>query len=157
MLDALTYAKAPKDIFDGINSAKKELQKKEEEQSKEQAKIIKEELLTKVEVKNGVNVIGQRINLDDSAAIKDLAFQLKGQIDNLFLVLGAEVNNKPNLTIVVSDNLLKDKNLHAGNIVKEAAKEMQGGGGGQPFYATAGGNNLQGLDAAIAKALSFLN
>lgn len=144
-------------IIDELNAIKKELQKKEEEQSKEQAKIIKEELLTKVEVKNGVNVIGQRINLDDSAAIKDLAFQLKGQIDNLFLVLGAEVNNKPNLTIVVSDNLLKDKNLHAGNIVKEAAKEMQGGGGGQPFYATAGGNNLQGLDAAITKALSFLN
>ncbi|MGE0562184.1 MAG: alanine--tRNA ligase [Flavobacteriales bacterium] len=131
--------------------------KAEEQGNQELAKAIKEELLTKVEVKNGVNVIGQRINLDDSAAIKDLAFQLKGQIDNLFLVLGAEVNNKPNLTIVVSDNLLKEKNLHAGNIVKEAAKEMQGGGGGQPFYATAGGNNLQGLDAAITKALSFLN
>ncbi len=144
-------------VIDELNSIKKELQKKEGNQSKEQAKIIKEELLTKVEVRNGINVIAQRINLDDSAAIKDLAFQLKGQIDNLFLVLGAEVNNKPNLTIVVSDNLLKDKNLHAGNIVREAAKEMQGGGGGQPFYATAGGNNLQGLDAAITKALSFLN
>jgi len=111
----------------------------------------------KVEVIHGVNVIAQKISLNDSAAIKDLAFQLKGEINNLYLVLGAEVNGKPNLTIALSDNLQKDKNLHAGNIIREAAKEMQGGGGGQPFYATAGGNNVAGLDAAIAKALSFLN
>lgn len=157
ILSALTYAKAPQHIIEGINNAKKEYQKEQEQGNKEQAKIIKEELLNKVEVVNGINVIGQRINLDDAAAIKDLAFQLKAQLENLYLVLGAEVNGKPNLTIALSDNLLKDKNLHAGNIVKEAAKEMQGGGGGQPFYATAGGNNLAGLDAAITKALSFLN
>ncbi len=114
-------------------------------------------MLGKVEVVNGVNVIAQKIDLDDSAAIKDLAFQLKGQVDNLFMVLGAEVKEKPNLTIVVSENLAKEKNLHAGNIIREAAKEMQGGGGGQPFYATAGGSNVAGIQAAIDKALTFLN
>jgi alanyl-tRNA synthetase len=144
-------------IIDELNVIKKELQKKDEEQSREQAKAIKETLHSKVEVIHGVNVIAQKINLNDSAAIKDLVFQLKGEINNLYLVLGAEVNGKPNLTIALSDNLQKDKNLHAGNIIREAAKEMQGGGGGQPFYATAGGNNVAGLDAAIAKALSFLN
>ncbi|MCB0381063.1 MAG: hypothetical protein KDD24_07385, partial [Flavobacteriales bacterium] len=156
-INQLKKIKETKSIVDNLIRAKKQHAKDNQVGNQEQAKAIKADLLTKVEVVNGINVIAQRINLDDSAAIKDLAFQLKGQIDNLFLVLGAEVNNKPNLTIVVSDNLLKDKNLHAGNIVKEAAKEMQGGGGGQPFYATAGGNNLQGLDAAITKALSFLN
>ena len=144
-------------IIDELNLLKKQFQKQDEGQAKEQAKIIKEKLLTKVEVRNGINVIAQKISLKDAAAIKDLAFQLKAQIENLYLVLGAEVNGKPNLIVALSDNLLKDKNLHAGNIVREAAKEMQGGGGGQPFYATAGGNNLAGLDAAIAKALSFLN
>jgi alanyl-tRNA synthetase len=153
----LSKIKLDNSIIDELNGLKKQFQKQEEGQSKEQAKVIKEELYAKVKVINGVNVIAQKIKLNDSAAIKDLAFQLKAEIKNLYLVLGAELNGKPNLTIALSDNLLKDKNLHAGNIVKEAAKEMQGGGGGQPFYATAGGNNLAGLDAAIAKALSFLN
>ena len=153
----LSKIKLDNSIIDELNVLKKQFQKQDEGQAKEQAKIIKEKLLTKVEVRNGINVIAQKISLNDAAAIKDLAFQLKAQIENLYLVLGAEVNGKPNLIVALSDNLFKDKNLHAGNIVREAAKEMQGGGGGQPFYATAGGNNLAGLDAAIAKALSFLN
>ena len=152
-----TKIKLDNQIIEGLNNVRRELQKQEEDQSKEQAKAIKEILHGKVEVINGINVIAQKIELNDSAAIKDLVFQLKGEINNLYLVLGAEVNGKPNLTIALSDNLQKDKNLHAGNIIREAAKEMQGGGGGQPFYATAGGNNVAGIDAAIAKALSFLN
>ena len=74
----------------------------------------------------------------------------------MFLVLGAEVNGKPSLTIVISEELSKTKGLHAGNIVREAAKEMRGGGGGQPFFATAGGSDVNGIDAAITKARSFL-
>lgn len=148
---------AGKEIKDQLTQLKKEILKAAEEGNKEKANQIREELLAKVEVKNGVNVIAQKIDLDDSAAIKDLAFQLKGQVDNLFMVLGAEVKDKPNLTIVVSENLAKEKNLHAGNIIREAAKEMKGGGGGQPFYATAGGSNVAGIQAAIDKALSFLN
>ncbi|MCL4855713.1 MAG: alanine--tRNA ligase [Flavobacteriales bacterium] len=157
ILSSLSNAKVPQNIIEGINAAKKLYQKEQEQGNKEQAKAIKQELHNKLQVINGVNVIAQKIELSDAAAIKDLAFQLKGEIESLYLVLGAELNGKPNLTIALSDNLQKDKNLHAGNIIREAAKEMQGGGGGQPFYATAGGNNVAGLDAAIAKALSFLN
>ena len=73
------------------------------------------------------------------------------------MVVGAEVNGKPNLTIAISDDLAKAKDLHAGNIIKEAAKEMRGGGGGQPFFATAGGSYIEGIEAAIEKAKSFLN
>ncbi|MCB0409172.1 MAG: alanine--tRNA ligase [Flavobacteriales bacterium] len=156
-ISEFTKIKLPLNIIERLNVRKKEVLKEAEEGNKEKASQIKEELLGKVEVVNGVNVIAQKIELDDSAAIKDLAFQLKGQVDNLFMVLGAEVKEKPNLTIVVSENLAKEKNLHAGNIIREAAKEMQGGGGGQPFYATAGGSNMAGIQAAIDKALTFLN
>ena len=135
---------------------KKELSKAGKQDNVEQISLVKEQLLAQIEVINGVNVIAQKIELDDSGAIKDLAFQLKGQVENLFLVLGAEINGKPNLTIVVSEELAKAKDLHAGNIVREAAKEMRGGGGGQPFYATAGGSYLEGVEAAIEKAKSFL-
>ena len=152
----LTRFKLPKNIIDALTAKKKELSKAGKQDNKEQTKLIRETLLNKIEVVDGVNVIAQKIDLDDSAAIKDLAFQLKAQVENLFLVLGAEVNEKPNLTIVVADNLVTEKELHAGNIIREAAKEMQGGGGGQPFFATAGGKNVAGIEVAIAKAKSFL-
>jgi len=71
--------------------------------------------------------------------------------------LGAEIDGKPSLSIMIADNLVKEKGLNAGQIVREAAKEMKGGGGGQPFYATAGGKDVSGIEAAIAKAKSFVN
>lgn len=143
-------------IIDELNNIKKNLLKEEEQKGKEQAKAIKEELLNEVKNSNGVNVITKKLKAVDAAILKDLAFQLKAQIDNLYLVLGAEINGKPNLILAISDNLAIERKLHAGNIIREAAKEMQGGGGGQPFFATAGGANLNGLDAAMEKALSFL-
>ena len=152
----LNQAKISKNIIDKVNKFKKELSKAGKQDNKAQIKLVREALLNQIEVVDGVNVIAQKIDLDDSAAIKDLAFQLKAQVENLFLILGAEVNEKPNLTIVVADNLVTEKELHAGNIIREAAKEMQGGGGGQPFFATAGGKNVAGIEAAIAKAKSFL-
>lgn len=152
-----TKIKLSKSIIETLTKAKKKLAKANEGASKEQVKEIREQLLTQIEDVNGVNVIAQKIELSDSGAIKDLAFQLKGQINNLFMVLGAEVNGKPNLTIVVSEELSKAKDLHAGNIIREAAKEMRGGGGGQPFFATAGGSYIDGIQAAIEKAKSFLN
>lgn len=153
----LTRFKLPKNIIDALIAKKKELSKAGKQDNKEQTKAIKEGLLENIEEFNGINVIAQKIELGDAAAIKDLAFQLKGQVENLFLVLGAEVNEKPSLTIVISDNLAKEKDLHAGNIIREAAKEMKGGGGGQPFFATAGGSYVDGIEAAIEKAKSFLN
>lgn len=156
-ISVLKEIKVPKELLDGLNEVKKELSKAEEQDNKEQAKAIKAELLNEVKNINGVNVITKKLTAVDSATIKDLAFQLKAQIDNLYLVLGAEINGKPNLTIAISDNLATERKLHAGNIIREAAKEMQGGGGGQPFFATAGGANLNGLDAAMEKALAVLN
>jgi len=133
-----------------------ELSKQLENFQREGLKIVKANLKSKVLLERGVNIIADKITVDDAALIKDLAFQLKGEIDNLFLVLGAEIKGKPNLTIMISENLVAEKGLNAGQIVREAGKEIKGGGGGQPFYATAGGKDVSGLKAAIEKALSFL-
>ncbi|MBL4594500.1 MAG: alanine--tRNA ligase [Flavobacteriales bacterium] len=156
-INSFSRIKIDKHLIDALIAKKKELSKADKQDNTAQTKAVKEQLLAQVEVVNGVNVIAQKIELNDSGAIKDLAFQLKAQVENLFLVLGAEINGKPSLTIVVSEELAKAKDLHAGNIIREAAKEMLGGGGGQPFFATAGGSYVEGLEAAIEKSKSFLS
>jgi len=113
-------------------------------------------LKNKVQHINGVNVIAEVIQLDSAQAVKDLAFQLKGEIDNLFLALGSVIGGKPSISVMIAENLVAEKGLNAGAIVRESAKEMQGGGGGQAFYATAGGKDLSGLAAAVEKARTFV-
>ena len=123
---------------------------------KEKAKGLKSELLKKSTEINGINVITELIEVDSAQSIKDIAFQLKGEMDNLFLVLGSKINDKANIAVMISDNLVKEKDLHAGKIIKEISKEIQGGGGGQAFFATAGGKNPDGIKNAIEKALEFV-
>jgi alanyl-tRNA synthetase len=152
--------KNPKDVVKGLQSVldqNAELQKQVEQMLREKAKTIKTDLLTKQQTINGINFIAEHIELDSADAIKNLSFDLRNQVDNLFMVLGAEVNGKPSLSIIISDNLVKDKNLNAGTIVRELGKEIQGGGGGAAFYATAGGTNIEGLTKALERAKSYLN
>jgi alanyl-tRNA synthetase len=152
--------KGSKNILAGVMNLLKEnseLSKKIEAFGRERLKILKANLKSKVLVENGINIIADQVDVDNGAMLKDLAFQLKSEIDNLFLVLGADIDGKPNLTIMISENLVAEKGLHAGQIIREAGKEIQGGGGGQPFYATAGGKNGAGMQAAIEKALTFIN
>jgi alanyl-tRNA synthetase len=94
--------------------------------------------------------------LPNADAIKNLAYQLKDIVSDLFLVLAAEIDGKPSLTVMIAENLVKEKSLNAGAIVRELAKEIKGGGGGQPFFATAGGSDVSGLDKALEKAKSFV-
>jgi alanyl-tRNA synthetase len=116
---------------------------------------IKRQLTNSMVSRNGVNIIATQIEALSPDATKDLCFQLRNEIDNLFLVLGAVSEGKALLTVMVSDNLIKEMNLNASNIVREAAKEIQGGGGGQPFYATAGGKNPANMGKAIEKAIEI--
>ncbi|MDP3641597.1 MAG: alanine--tRNA ligase [Bacteroidota bacterium] len=132
------------------------LQKQIEEFERKAASGIKQELKNKIQVINGINVIAEVIHLDSAQAVKDLAFQLKGEINNLFLALGSVIGGKPSISVMIADNLVAEKGLNAGTIVRESAKEMLGGGGGQAFYATAGGKDVSGLGAAIKKAKSFV-
>lgn len=132
------------------------LQKQVEGYAKQAAAALKNELKQKIQSVNGIHIIAEKITLDSAQSLKDLSFQLKGEIENLFLALGVEIEGKPLLSVMISDNLVQEKGLHAGQIIREAAKEMKGGGGGQPFYATAGGKDVSGIDAAIKKAKSFV-
>ena len=134
-----------------------ELSGKIETLNRERLKIIKAGLKSKILSGKGVNLISGQIDVNDTALMKDLAFQLKQEVDNLFLVIGAIINNKPALTVMISENIVESRGLNAGKIVREAGREIKGGGGGQAFYATAGGQNADGLQAAIDKAISFIN
>ncbi|MDY0199807.1 MAG: alanine--tRNA ligase [Tenuifilaceae bacterium] len=132
-----------------------ELKKQLEALTKEKVKGIKNELKLTAKSSNGASVIAQIVDLDTADAIKDLAYQLRDEIDNLFLAVGAQVSGKPMLTIMIANLLIESKKVNASTIIREAAKEMKGGGGGQPFYATAGGKDANGLTQAIAKAVEI--
>ncbi len=133
------------------------LQKRIEEFTAQKTQVVKKEMLTKIKSVGGINIIAERIDLPTADAIKNLSFELKNQVDNLFFLAGAEIDGKALLSLIISDSLVKDKNMNATNIIRELAKEIQGGGGGQPFYATAGGKNPSGLNKALEKAESFIN
>ena len=121
---------------------------------KDKASYLKYELKNKVELINDINFLAAEINLDQST-IKDLAFQLGSEFDNLFFISGSNIDNKPMLTVYISKSIVSDK-LNAGIIVRELGKLIQGGGGGQPFYATAGGKNPKGIKDALLKARDYL-
>ncbi len=105
---------------------------------------------------NGVNAIIDQISVSNAGQAKDLCFQLKEEVDNLFCVLLADINNKPSISIMISDNLVKDKDWNAGQLIREWAKEVKGGGGGQPFFAQAGGADVSGLPKVKELASNFV-
>ena len=115
----------------------------------EKAGVIRENLKQKITSKNGINFIAKIVDLPSADAIKNISYELRNQVDNLFLLLGAVIDDKPHLSLILSDNLVKEKQLDASKIIRTIAKEIQGGGGGQPFYATAGGKDIRGLEKAI--------
>lgn len=152
--------KNPKDVVKSVEALIAEnnsLQKQIDKFLKEKSVQIKKDLLGKKADVGGVSVIAEKIDLDSADEIKNLMFDLRTQVNNLYCVLGSEVNGKPSISVIISDNLVKDKNLDAGKIVREVAKEINGGGGGQNFYAQAGGSKVEGLEAAIKKAKGFVN
>lgn len=153
-----TLLKNNKDVVKSLSNLVEEnndLQKQLQTLLKEKAQTIKQSLLSKVESKNGINVIIEKITFDSAEEIKNILFEIRNQVENCVCILGAEVKGKPSISVIIDDNLVKDKNLNAGNIIKDLAKEINGGGGGQPFYAQAGGSKLEGLSSAIEKAKSL--
>ncbi|SDF03730.1 alanyl-tRNA synthetase [Mucilaginibacter pineti] len=151
--------KNPKDLPKSVESLLEEnskLKKEIEKSILEKSSGLKNELAQKAEAIGGLNFIAQKVALPNAEAVKNLAYQLKDIVPNLYLVLAADFDGKPSLTVMIAENLVKEKGLHAGNIIKELAKEIKGGGGGQPFFATAGGSDASGLDNALVKAKSFI-
>ena len=128
-----------------------DLKKKVEEAQKEQVSRLKDKMRNEIVEKDGIKLIKGVFSLP-AAAIKDIAFQLRGEISEDFLFLVGSVEaGKPALTVMISDNLVAGKGLNAGKMIREAAKAIQGGGGGQPHFATAGGKNPDGLAEAVNK------
>jgi alanyl-tRNA synthetase len=151
--------KNPKDIsksIEGLIEENARLKKEIEKSVLEKAAGLKTELAARAQNINGVNYIAEKVNLPNAEAVKNLAYQLKDIVDNMFLVLVADFDGKPGITVMIAENLVKEKGLNAGNIVRELAKEIQGGGGGQPFFATAGGKDVSGLDKVLAKSKNFV-
>jgi len=136
---------------EALQEENKQLKKELEKMRNAQAGALKDQLKAKVETINEVQYLGAKIDLDDANAIKTLAFQLEKELDNAVIILGAEVKGKALLTIMISKEIAGQDKLHAGTMIRQLAKHIQGGGGGQPFYATAGGKNPAGLEAAIAE------
>lgn len=132
------------------------LRKEVEAFAKLKQKEVKKKLKDEIKKVGDINVISGIIDIDSADGMRDLAFQLKNEIDNLYLVIGADIKGKPGLLIMISDNLVKNNRLNASNIIREAAKEIQGGGGGQAFFATAGGKKVEGLSDSIKKAISHI-
>ena len=131
------------------------LKKQVEDYVKEKAQSVKERLLKNAKEINGIRVMTLNNIPMPADAVKNIAFQLRGEIpENMLFVAGTVDNDKPLLTVMVSDNLVKE-GFNAGKIIREAAKLIQGGGGGQPHFATAGGKNPDGLNAAIEKVIEL--
>ncbi len=152
-------------LFKGAQDPVKAVQALQEENSrlkrqleafqKVKAKGLINELKNELKELNGVKYLARQVELD-AAGIKDLSFEMGKEIDNLFLVLAAEKDGKALLSCYISKPLTEEKNWNAGAIVKELGAFIKGGGGGQPFYATAGGKDPSGIPTAIAKAAAYL-
>ena len=132
-----------------------ELKKQVETFVHEKIMSLRDQLLAGAKTQNGVTVISYQGTLN-ADQVKTLAFQIRNvQAEKLFFVAGCVADGKPSLTVLLSDDLVAG-GLNAVNIAREAAKEIQGGGGGQPFFASAGGKNAAGIEKAIAKALEVI-
>ncbi len=123
---------------------------------KDKARNLKGDLLNELEDINGIQFLAKKIELD-AAGIKDLSFEMGSNKNNLFLLFGTEQNGKALLSCYISKELVASKDLNAGTIVRELGKYIQGGGGGQPFFATAGGKNPDGIAEALTKSKTYIS
>ena len=118
----------------------------------EKVQALKNQLIEKAKSHQSFNLIIEKVDVPNADSLKQLSYELKDQIENLIAVFGADIAGKPQLSVFIAENLVASAGLNAGKIVKELAKEIRGGGGGQPFFATAGGSDASGLDSALVKA-----
>ncbi len=155
MKDLLNNAKEPVKALQNLQEENTALKKQIEQLLKDKAQNIKGQLKSEIKEINGVNFLAKKLDLD-AAGIKDLCFELGNQFENLFLIFGAENNGKALLTCYISKDLVENKSLNAGKVVRELGPLIRGGGGGQPFFATAGGPHVEGLEKALQEAVRYI-
>lgn len=156
MRDLLNNAKEPVKALQSLQEENTSLKKQIEALLKDKAKNIKTELKNELIEVNGVQFLAKKLDLD-AGGLKDVAFELGGQMDNLFLLFATEQKGKALLSCYISKELVASKDLNAGQVVRELGKYIQGGGGGQPFFATAGGKNPAGIDEALEAAKDYIS
>jgi alanyl-tRNA synthetase len=147
--------KNPTDLVKAVESLLDErtnLQKRIVSLENEKIQTLKSALIDNMEKHSTFNLIVEKVDVPSADSLKQLSYELRDQIENLIAVFGTEIAGKPQLSVFIAENIVQETGLNAGKIVKDLAKEIRGGGGGQPFFATAGGSDASGLDSALEKA-----
>ena len=151
--------KNPKDVAASAEQLileKAKLEKKLEQLYQQQALDLKETLVAQATKQGDMTLIIYSLTLPTADSMKTIAYALRQQFDDLMLILAATIEGKPMVTVMLGEAVVKAGKFHAGNMVRELAKEIDGGGGGQPFYATAGGKNPDGIQALLKKARTMV-
>ncbi|WP_044403021.1 alanine--tRNA ligase [Lacinutrix sp. Hel_I_90] len=151
----LNNAQNPKEAVLKLQNENSDLKKHIEDLLKDKAKNMTGELANNLTEINGVQFLAQKVDLD-AGGIKDVAFDLGSKHKNLFLLFGSAVGDKAMLTCYISKELVAERDLNAGTVVRELGKLIHGGGGGQPFYATAGGKHPAGIEQALNQAKQYV-
>ncbi|KEO72535.1 alanine--tRNA ligase [Anditalea andensis] len=152
--------KNPRDLkksLEAIISEKNELKKEIEALHLQKAGSIKDDLIRSAVQVGDIHMILAQVNLPSAEGMKKLAYEIRNEVSNVLLVLAATIENKPQIAVMIDEHVVKSRDLNAGDIVRELAKEIQGGGGGQAFFATAGGKNAAGLPLVIEKAKTMFS
>jgi alanyl-tRNA synthetase len=150
--------KSPRDLKKSVETLvqeRNELKKEIEFLHAQQAAAIKQQLIAGKEQRNGFNLIISQVKLPSAESLKKLAYELKNEVADVVVVLAAEIEDKPQIAVILQESLVDSLGLNAGQMVRDLAKEIQGGGGGQPFFATAGGKDLAGLPKVVQKAIEM--
>ena len=150
--------KNPQDTLKAVVSLQEDnnkLTKQIEMLMKDKVKNLATELVPQLQTINGVQFLAKLVDIDANGA-KDLTYEIGNTAKNIFLVLATADEGKPMLTCYISKELVSERNLNAGNVVRELGKYIQGGGGGQAFFATAGGKNISGITEALNKAIDII-
>jgi len=154
-----TLLNNPKDTVKGLQSLleqQEQLRKQLDALLHEKALAVRDALRDKATESNGLSIIAAVVSLPSADLLKNISYDLRNQGNNMAVLLGAEIDGKPLLSLIFSDDVVQSKGLNASNIIRTIAKNIQGGGGGQPFYATAGGKDSSGLQKAIAEGVAIL-
>ncbi len=153
---ALKNTNDPLKVVEQIQDENTALKKQIEGLMRDKAKNLKTTLKAEIETINGINFIAKKIDLDQNA-IKDLAFELGKEVENLFFfVATSAAKDKAMLTCYIDKKLAEERELNAGQVVRELGKLIHGGGGGQPFFATAGGKSPEGIPKALERVKSYI-
>jgi alanyl-tRNA synthetase len=153
--EMLKNTKNPMKAISDLQEENATLKKQVEALQKDKAKNLTGDLIKLAEPINGINYLAVKLDLDQNS-IKDLAFDLGNKIENLFLLVGIEADGKAFLTCFIAKNLVEEKQLNAGKVVRELGKLIEGGGGGQAYFATAGGKKPEGIEQALIKGKEFI-